>query len=164
MDRRLLVGWALNAIWLLHLVFKNKSGRLSKAIAILLLTIPYLGFIFYFIFYVWDVPPPQPLYMRQNRPNHYGKTEFGASDNQFDVEGSLNDVRGIRKLVKRKFSIHIGIVLIGLVIILFGLMSTIGPGGSYLNWWGGPVFGPAAIFIGILFLYVMTKAPRKEKR
>lgn len=163
MDKRLIIGWALNAIWLLHLVFKNKSGWLSKSIAILLLTIPYLGFIFYFIFYVWDVPPPQPLYMRQNKPNHYGKTEYGASDNRFNVEGSLNDVHGIRKFVKKNYWIYCGIVTFGLVIILFGLMSTIGAGGSYLNWWGGPVFGPAAIFIGILFIYVMIKTPRKEK-
>ena len=78
MDKRLIIGWALNTVWLLHLVFKNKSGGLSKSIAILLLSIPYLGFIFYFIFYVWDVPPPQPPNMRQNVPNHYGKTEYGA--------------------------------------------------------------------------------------
>lgn len=166
MDKRLLVGWALNAIWLLHLVFKNKSGLMGKSIAILLLSFPYLGFIIYFIFYVWYVPPPQPPFMRQNVPNHYGRSTYGASDKPFNVEGSLNEVRSVRQLVQKKFWIRCGVLLFGLVIILFGVMSTlgvVGVGGSYSNWWGGSVFGPAAVFIGFLFIYVMIKTPRKER-
>ena len=133
---------------------------MGKSIAILLLGVPYLGFIFYFIFFVWDVPPPQPLSMRQNVPDHYGKTEYGSTGYS---EKALYEGRGARSLVQKKLWARCGVILFGLTIVLFGLMSTVGVGGSYRNWWGGPVFGPAAIIIGILFIYILTKTPRRKK-
>jgi hypothetical protein len=160
MDKRLIIGWLLNAVWLLHLIFKNRYGLMGKSIAILLLGVPYLGFIFYFIFFVWDVPPPQPPSMRQNVPNHYGKTEYGSTH---ESERALYEGRGARLLVQKKLWARGGVLLFGLIIILFGLMSTLGIGGSYVNWWGGTVFGPAAVVIGILFIYVLTKAPRRKE-
>jgi hypothetical protein len=163
MDKRLIIGWCLNAVWLLHIVFRNKYGLIGKSIAILLLCVPYLGFIFYFIFFVWDVPPPQPPFMRQNIPNHYGKTEYESADNFHNNERSLYERRGVRQLVQKKLWIRCGVMICGLVIILFGLMSTLGIGGSYVNWWGGTVFGPAAAFIGVLFIYVLTKAPTRKE-
>ncbi len=172
MDNSLIIGWALNAIWLFHIVFKNKSGRRYKIIAILLLTVPYLGFIFYFIFYVWDVPPLQPLFMRQNVPDHYGNTTFGKAPyrsvaprrtrRKLRRAERVKGIEDIPRLVKKKIWLRVGFLLLGLTIILLGLKGTLGVDGSYRNWWGGLVFGPAAIFIGVLFIYVMARKPRKK--
>jgi hypothetical protein len=164
MNNALIIGWALNAIWLFHLVFKNKSTRLYKFIAVLILTIPYVGFIFYFIFYVWDVPPPSPLFMRA--PDRYGYKNYGGSDRQerrrlrkFETE---KGIEGLPRLLKKKSWLRVGFLLISLALILGGLKATLFGDGSYRNWWGGLVFGPAAIFMGLILIYFTTRTPQKK--
>jgi hypothetical protein len=79
MIEKLIIGWAINSVCLFHLFFKYKGGKLSNAIAIGILTVPYLGTVFYLIFFVWNIPPSQPMHLRQNRMNHYGRTEYGEN-------------------------------------------------------------------------------------
>jgi hypothetical protein len=171
MNDTLIIGWALNAIWLFHLGLRNKSSRRYKFIALLVLTIPYLGFILYFIFFVWDYPPPQPLYMRQNVPNHHGGTTFGnvpygsispRQTRRFHNAETEKGIESIPRIIRKTIWLRIGVLLIGLAFILSGLKATLVGDGSYRNWWGGHVSGPIAIFIGLLFIYVTTKTPRKK--
>jgi hypothetical protein len=48
-------------------------------------------------------------------------------------------------------------VIIGLMIVGFGLSSLQHVGLMYQNWWGAPVFGPFAIVVGIVFIVLMFK-------
>lgn len=164
MNNTLIIGWALNSIWLFHLRFKNKASSGYKFIAALLLVIPYLGFIFYFIFYVWDVPPPQPLFMRAPRYGH--KTFENATprreQRRLRKYETLQGIEGLQRILKKNNWLWFGFILIGLALILGGLKAMLFGDGSYRNWWGGLAFGPAAIFIGLILFYVITRTPRKK--
>jgi hypothetical protein len=48
-------------------------------------------------------------------------------------------------------------VVLGLMIVGFGLASLQHVGLMYHNWWKGAVFGPFAIIIGIVFIVLMFK-------
>lgn len=161
LDQRLLGGWMINAVWLPHLFFWNRSPLPGKIAGLFLLAIPGLGFLLYFILLVWDIPPPQPKHMRQNRMNHYGTSEYGNDDD--DPEFSMESTLSIRKLVEQKPWIRCGVFMVGSTITLLGLSAILGLGGSYRNWWGGRVFGPPAVLIGIGCIYVMTMPSRKRK-
>lgn len=76
-ENKVIVGWVVNAVLLLHYFFKLKGSKQVKIISLSLLIIPYLGALFYVIFFIWEVPPPQPKYLRQYRMNHYGNINSG---------------------------------------------------------------------------------------
>ncbi len=48
-------------------------------------------------------------------------------------------------------------VILGLMVIGFGIASLQHVGLMYHNWWKGAVFGPFAIVIGIVFIVLMFK-------
>jgi hypothetical protein len=163
MTEKLIIGWAINSVCLLHFFFKFKGGKLNKIIALILLTIPYLGALAYLIFFVWDVPPPQPILLRQNRMNHYGRTEFG------EVSDDITERREIKyptfktkpetipnPAKKMTTAARAALILICLVIITYGISSIYQGSWSYSAWHGGGlIFGPLAIVIGCLMIYLI---------
>jgi hypothetical protein len=48
-------------------------------------------------------------------------------------------------------------VILGLMVVGFGIASLQHVGLMYHNWWKGAVFGPFAIVIGIVFIALMFK-------
>ncbi len=48
-------------------------------------------------------------------------------------------------------------VVLGVMVIGFGIASLQHVGLMYHNWWKGAVFGPFAIVIGVLFIAVIFK-------
>lgn len=54
-------------------------------------------------------------------------------------------------------------VVIGLMVIGFGIASLQRVGLMYHNWWKGAVFGPFAIVIGIVFIALMFKLGSLER-
>lgn len=164
MTEKLIIGWAINSLFLMHLIFRHKGGISSKVIALILLAIPYLGSIFYLIFFVWHIPPPQPMYLRQNRMNHYGRTEFGESgsdvfeSSKAPYETSKNRTGPIDNPAKKMIvAARAALVLIGLIIITYGIKSISQGMWIYPSWFGGGlVFGPLAILGGCLFIYVVV--------
>jgi hypothetical protein len=65
-------------------------------------------------------------------------------------------------------------VVLGLLVIGFGVASLRSVGLIYHNWWNEPVFGPSAVIIGIVFIVFtlklgsrqseMRKRPRKPAK
>ena len=65
-------------------------------------------------------------------------------------------MQDILKKKSKKLFIRSGLVLVALVIIGTGLIPLIFKGNLfYSNWWGGLVFAPLAVLIGIFFLYIV---------
>ncbi len=54
-------------------------------------------------------------------------------------------------------------VVIGLMVVGFGVVSLWHVGFVYHNWWKGLVFGPVAILFGTLFIIVMFKLGSLER-
>jgi len=160
-EKKLIVGWLVNAIFLLHYFLKLKGSRQIRIIALSLLVIPYFGALAYAIFFVWEVPPPQPRYLRQNKMNHYGNTNFGEDTEdiirgrgeQYPIFNTETDT--INNPAKRAQTIgRAALVLMWSVIILYGVFSIRGGVWSYPVWHGvGLVFGPFAILMGGIMIY-----------
>lgn len=52
--------------------------------------------------------------------------------------------------------------VLSLGIVFFGIGAILNsPILGYRNWWGGLVFGPAAILVGALFFFVLVMHPEK---
>jgi len=160
-ENKLIIGWLINAVFLLHYFFKLKGNKQNKIIALSLLTIPYFGALTYAIFFVWEVPPPQPKYLRQNRMNHYGNTAFGE-DTEEITEGREEypifdtSTEKIKNPAYRKAQTigRSALVLMWLIIILYGVFSIRGGSWSYPAWHGGGlVFGPFAILLGGIMIF-----------
>lgn len=72
MVRFILLGYALNAIgiaWFCKRIIRAPS--LMQTAALLLQAVPYAGFFFIYFFFVWEVPPKQPRYLRCRRSGLY---------------------------------------------------------------------------------------------
>lgn len=129
------------------------------------------------IFWIFNMPPRQPIHLRQNRWNHYGRTEFGSNDNAYSDNVKMTraerrekeraEKRAQRRKKNPKSKVRISeridislIIIIGfsaINIMLYGLIAMRDGGGSYTNWWGGSVYGPAAIIVGILLIVLIIK-------
>jgi len=72
------IGLFLNLIWLPHIWFKAK-GDFRRY---LILGLPYIGGILYFIFYVWQIPHPAPKHLQMNKTNHHGRSEWDVRDSE----------------------------------------------------------------------------------
>jgi len=59
---------------------------------------------------------------------------------------------------------RVGFLLIGLMLIGFGVASVWHVGFVYRNWWKDLVFGPFAIAAGVLFIFAMFKLGSLERR
>jgi len=160
-ENKLLIGWLVNSVCLLHLYARLKEDTRLTIIALSLLSIPYLGGLLYLIFFVWEIPPPQPMYLRQNKMNHYGNTTFGedAEDiieggEKYPIFGTTNE-KIENPAYKRAQTIgRTALILMWSTIILYGVFSIHGGYGSYPAWHGGGlVFGPFAIFLGGIMIY-----------
>jgi hypothetical protein len=56
----------------------------------------------------------------------------------------------------KKLFVRSGLALVALMIIGTGLIPLVLKKNSfYLNWWGGLVFAPLAVIVGIFFLYIV---------
>ncbi|PYX27079.1 MAG: hypothetical protein DMG80_19510 [Acidobacteria bacterium] len=55
-------------------------------------------------------------------------------------------------------------VIIGLMVVCFGVGSLWRIGTMYHNWWKGLVYGPFAIVIGILFIVFTFKLGSLERK
>jgi hypothetical protein len=61
----------------------------------------------------------------------------------------------MKKNTKKQFE-RSGLVLVALMIIGTGLIPMVSKGNLfYSNWWGGLVFAPLAVLVGIFFLYIV---------
>jgi len=69
------------------------------------------------------------------------------------------------KTKAKKLFIRSGLIFVALIIIGAGLVPLVLKGDLfYSNWWGGLVFAPLAVLIGIFFLYlVFFKYEKIEK-
>jgi uncharacterized membrane protein len=56
---------------------------------------------------------------------------------------------------KKQIFVRSILVFICLILIAAGIRSILQGDMTYKNYWGGMVFGPAAIAVGILFIYVI---------
>jgi hypothetical protein len=164
MTDKLIIGWAINSVCLIHLIIRHEGGKASKFIALMMLAMPYLGAILYFIFFVWKIPPPQPHHLRHDRMNHYESTEYG-NEKESDSSRAGTPPSGTSKR-KRRFIggpststiliARVAFSLLGFVFIIYGILSIFRGMWSFDLWPGGAsVFGPVAILGGCLLIYAL---------
>jgi hypothetical protein len=56
----------------------------------------------------------------------------------------------------KKLFVRSGLALVALMIIGTGLIPLVlNKNLFYLNWWGGLIFAPLAVIVGIFFLYIV---------
>jgi hypothetical protein len=64
----------------------------------------------------------------------------------------------------------IAFIVLGLILIFQGAAGIMGNRWTYSNYWGGGVFAPFAILMGVLFIYIAIfrydafKKPRVDKK
>jgi len=75
-------------------------------------------------------------------------------------DGTAMKKRGIKPIEWRPIH-RFGFSLMGLMFIAMGALALLRGKTHYENYWGGPVFAPFAIFIGLLFLVGVVTHWRK---
>lgn len=86
-----------------------------------------------------------------------------------DFASSINLNNDMRKVPRVPTRGRVLLILISLLIVLLGVGSLLRGDPNYLNWWGGLVFAPIAIVIGLAGLMIglfgsMTLADKENKR
>lgn len=150
-------------------LYRARDHMFLRVLAMPLPLLPILGPLM--IFWIFNMPPIQPRHLRQNRWNHYGKTEFGNDGN--DSTYSIYD--GGKKGRKKAKSVHASkykrpwqittIIVIGFLamnIMMYGLNAIHNGSWNYYNWWGGLVFGPVAVIIGLLLIVWLIKISNEQ--
>ena len=153
-----------------HKLYRSNDPLVLRLLAIPVSFLPIFGPLM--IFWIFSMPEKQPRHLRQNRWNHYGSRRFGENDiASEDVYEDFQKTKKKKKsrltqrqrpLSKKQILVGVGIGLLAIQLILFGMMSIAIGSWQYRNWWGGSVFAPAAIIIGTLLMLILMKKWKKS--
>ncbi|NVK21737.1 MAG: hypothetical protein HWD86_04415 [Kangiellaceae bacterium] len=157
MNLGIVIGFAINALCLLHFSLRGgftRTGKLTQLLTIILLLIPYLGALIYFVWFVWQPPAPSPSHLQQKRWNHYGKSE-ALGDYEQVIENQKGQTNVQKEYsTKSKNLLRTFLIVFGFLISIYGSLSIRDGDWFYQNHWGLNVFGPISILCGILMIAI----------